>query len=188
MMTYAMQQLSHQTDLNYLRRSRADLLFAAIAALSLGLCIYLIDRQPETAYLISNGLFLNDNVRPVFGVMGNYLPTFLHVYAFILLSAAVFAQSHRQVLIICLSWLIIEIIFELAQINIIAQSVAIHIPDWFSVIPVVNNTANYFLMGTFDILDIISIIAGTLIAYMTISLSSYLRSKPFICGAENSKH
>jgi len=183
-----MQQLSHQTDLNYLHRSRTYLIFAALSALMLGLCIYLIDRQPETAYLVSNGLFINGTERPVFGVMGNYLPSFLHVYTFILLSAVVFAQTHRQVLIICISWLIIEIIFELAQINVIAQSVAVHIPYWFSGIPILNNSADYFLMGTFDTLDIFSIITGTLTAYMTISLSSYLRSKPFIYDAENSQH
>jgi len=170
-MTYAMQQLSHQTNLNYLRKSRSYLIFAAISALTLGLCIYLIDRQPETAYLVSNGLFLNDTERPIFGVMGNYLPTFLHVYAFILLSAVVFAQSHRQVLILCFSWLIIDIIFEFAQISVIAQSVAVHIPGWFSGAPILENTADYFLIGTFDTLDLFSIIAGTLTAYMTIFLS-----------------
>ena len=166
-----MQQLSHQTDLIYLRRSRSYLIFAAISALTLGLCIYLIDRRPETAYLVSSGLPLYEIENQIFGIMGLYLPSFLHVYAFILLSVAVFAQSHRQVLIICFSWLIIDIIFEFAQISMIAQSVAVHTPGWFSGIPVLENTADYFLMGTFDTLDLFSIIAGTLSAYMTIFLS-----------------
>lgn len=175
-MTYAMQQLSHQTNLMYLRKSRSYLILAAIAALTLGFCIYLIDRQPETVYLISNGHLLADIESPIFGIMGTYLPTFLHAYAFILLSVVVFAQTHRQVLIICFSWLIIDIIFELAQISMIAQSVAVHIPAWFSGVPFLENTADYFLMGTFDTLDIFSIIAGTLTAYMTISLSAYFSS------------
>lgn len=142
-----------------------------MSAIILGLCIYLFDRNPETVYFISNRFSLDRETGPFFGALGNYLPAFLHVYAFILLTVVVFAQSHRQILIICAGWLTIDSFFEVGQINFLAESIASHTSGWFAGVPFLENTANYFLMGTFDILDLLSIAAGTLAAYITINLS-----------------
>lgn len=153
------------------RKSRIYQFVAASSALMVGLCIYLLDRQPETVYFISRWFSANGEVNPVFGMLGNYLPTFLHVYAFILLTVVVFAQSYRQIVIICLSWLTIDSLFEIAQIDFISQSIASQTPDWFVGVPFLENTANYLMMGTFDVFDLLSIVAGTIAAYMTIIFS-----------------
>ena len=42
------------------------------------------------------------------------------------------------------------------------------IPDWFTVIPFLENTENYFLNGTFDFLDLAAIALGTAIAYFVL--------------------
>lgn len=156
------------------RKSRIYQFIAAMSALILGLCIYLFDRNPETVYFISNWFSLDGETNPIFGALGNYLPAFLHVYAFTLLTVIVFAQSHRQILIICAGWLTIDSLFEIGQINFIAESIASHTPGWFTGVPFLENTANYFLMGTFDILDLLSITIGTFTAYITIILSKGL--------------
>ena len=42
------------------------------------------------------------------------------------------------------------------------------IPDWFTGIPFLGNTENYFLKGTFDILDVIAIALGAVTAYLVL--------------------
>ena len=159
------------------RKSRIYQTLAAISALIVGLSIYLFDRQPETVYFISNRFSFDGDTKPIFGIIGNYLPAFLHVYAFILLTAVVFAQSHRHILIICVGWLAVDSLFEIGQINLIAEAITVHIPGWFAGIPFLENTANYFLLGTFDTLDLLSIAAGTLAAYLIIILSKGVPAK-----------
>jgi hypothetical protein len=42
------------------------------------------------------------------------------------------------------------------------------IPDWFTGIPFLENTKNYFLKGTFDFIDLGAIALGTVIAYFVL--------------------
>jgi hypothetical protein len=42
------------------------------------------------------------------------------------------------------------------------------IPDWFEGIPFLENTKNYFQKGTFDMVDLVAIAFGTLIAYLVL--------------------
>lgn len=141
-----------------------------ISALSVGVLVYVFDRQPEFVYFLPGWLSLNGQVGGQFGNIGNYLPTFLHVYAFILLTVVVAVPSITKLLPVCLAWFSLDALFEIAQIDTIAQWVATHTPAWFTGIPFLKNTANYFLMGTFDTIDLLSITAGTIAAYMTVSV------------------
>lgn len=145
---------------------------SAITALSIGLFIYLLYRQPESVYFIPNWLSLNHTPSPSPGNLTNYLPTFIHVYSFILLTVAVTGSSKYSIPI-CLGWLIVDSLFEIAQINFIANWIASNIPDWFSVIPVLENTSGYFIAGTYDYLDLVSIIIGTIAAYFTLTLCEW---------------
>lgn len=145
-------------------------LICALGALTIGILVYLFDRQAGDIYFIPDWIYLAKTNSPVFGQLGNYLPTFIHVYAFILLTYVV-APSIRLVIPICVSWFIIDSLFELAQIASIAQTISVSIPAWFSGVPFLENVEGYFLHGTFDYLDIISIALGTLGAYLTIRLS-----------------
>jgi len=145
---------------------------AAVTALLIGVFVYLLDRQSESVYFMTYWMSLGNTMNPFFGIVGNQLPTFIHVYAFILLTMAVASASRESVLIICLFWLILESLFELAQITVIAQWIANYTPEWFHGIPFLENTAAYFLAGTFDVLDLCSIAAGTLAAYLTIVIST----------------
>ena len=82
---------------------RAQMLLTAIAffALAVGVAVYLIDRSPGSVYFIPEWLSLSDSVNRMFGVIGNYLPTFVHPFAFILFTAVV-VNPTRQTLLLAL--------------------------------------------------------------------------------------
>lgn len=141
---------------------------AAIGALVVGVVVYLIDRHPASVYFIPDWITLANNFSPIFGEIGNYLPTFIHVYVFILLTAVVVAASPTRIILICASWFAIDGLFEIAQIVPIAQRIGGQAPSWFSGLPFLENTSTYFQAGTFDILGLVSITMGTIAAYLTI--------------------
>jgi len=148
-----------------------ELLAIAIGTLCMGVLLYALDRQHDQVYFLSAWTPANYPATRVFGSLGNYLPTFIHVYAFILLTVAVAAPAMNKVIPICLAWFTLDTLFEVAQIDSSAHWIAQHIPAWFSGIPFLGNTANYFLFGTFDVRDLLSIAAGTITAYITIRIS-----------------
>jgi hypothetical protein len=39
------------------------------------------------------------------------------------------------------------------------------IPDWFSGVPFLENTRNYFFQGTFDVLDLAAVLIGSITGY-----------------------
>lgn len=136
-----------------------------------GILVYLLDRQPSNIYFIPDWFNLEKTSSQVFGGIGYYLPTFIHTLAFILLTAAVVHPSRIQMIFICISWLVIEALFEVAQISLIAQWIANHVPSVFLGIPFLENTTAYFIHGTFDYLDLVSILAGAVTAYLATQLS-----------------
>ena len=144
----------------------------ALIALFIGTAVYLLDRQPETVYLMADWMGGGKRESPFFGTLGGYLPAFIHVYAFILLTVLVAAPSRVHALAICLFWLVLDSAFELAQVGVIARAIADHVPGWFAGIPFLDNTSHYFLAGTFDVLDLYAIAAGSFAAYLTIVISN----------------
>lgn len=149
---------------------QSGLLAIAIGALCVGVLVYVFDRQPESIYFLPGWLSFHDQTGSIFGSLGNYLPTFIHVYVFILLTVVAALPSITKLIPVCLAWFTLDSLFEIAQLNPIAQWIANHTPSWFSGIPFLENTANYFLMGSFHVFDLLSIAIGTLAAYLTVIL------------------
>ena len=145
---------------------------AAIGALCLGVLVYVLDRQAEFVYFLPAWSSFDSMPGGFFGSIGNYLPTFIHVYALILLTVVIAVPSITKLIPVCLAWFAVDSLFEVAQLNPIAQWIGSHIPIWFSGIPFLDNTADYFLSGTFDMLDLLSIATGALAAYLTIIIST----------------
>ena len=148
---------------------QSELFAIAFGALSIGVLVYVLDRQAEFIYFLPGWLSLHDTTGSIFGSIGGYLPTFIHVYVFILLTVIVAVPAITKLIPVCLAWFTLDTLFEVAQIDAIARWVAMHTPSWFNGIPFLENTANYFLMGTFDALDLLSIAIGTLAAYLTVA-------------------
>ena len=95
-----------------------------VGSLVVGLFVFLLDRQPESIYFIPDWVSFTNNISPIFGYIGNHLPTFVRVYAFILLTTVVIAPSPVLVFTICAAWFAIDSLFELAQMAFITHWIA----------------------------------------------------------------
>ena len=138
------------------------LLLAAIL-LATGILVYAFDRG-GTVYFLS--AWTSAPPPTVFsGPLGNHLPTFLHTLAFILITAAILRPWPRLLLPICATWFGIECLFELGQMAPYDGHIAAILPLWFEGVPVLQNTSGYFIRGTYDALDVVSIALGAIIAY-----------------------
>ena len=140
-----------------------------LSALIFGLLVYLLYRPPDQSYfLYVSGLNISlyNTLPNIFGLIGNSVPTFIHVFSFILITAGFLSCQKRGCLIICLSWLLVDSAFELGQ-NFNTWSASI-IPVWFDGIPFLENTKSYFIHGTFDFTDLAAIAFGTLTAYLVL--------------------
>jgi hypothetical protein len=147
---------------------QGELFVVATGALGVGVLVYVFDRQAEFVYFLPGWLSLHTQAGSIFGSIGDYLPTFIHVYAFILLTVIVAVPAITKLIPVCLAWFTLDTLFELAQIDTIARWIAMYTPSWFNGIPFLENTANYFLMGTFHVYDLASIAIGTIAAYLTV--------------------
>ena len=145
----------------------------AIGALSIGVLVYVFDRQPEFIDFIPRWLSFNNHINNLFGSLGNCLPTFLRVYAYILLTLAIAASSITKVLLICLVWFSLYTLFELAQFDPIEQKVAMPVPSWFDGVPFMENNARYSQHGNFDVVGLLSIAAGTIAAYFNVTVLTW---------------
>lgn len=150
---------------------RKNMLAIALGALCIGVVFYALGRQHNYVYFLPSWLPQVNYQLGIFGSLGNCLPTFVHVYAFILLTVVVTAPSIDKIIPICVAWFTLDSVLEIAQIDAIARWISTHIPGWFSGIPFLENTANYFLFGTFDMHDLLSIAAGSVAAYLTIQVT-----------------
>ena len=148
-------------------------LVMAVVAMILGIVVYLLDRQPQTVYFMSEWMALGDGQSSAFGLLGQHIPTFVHVYTFILLTMALVVpeERYRQYLIpVCIGWFLLDALFEIAQLDFFAQRIVGWVPDWFANVPFLENSASYFINSTFDILDLLSIGLGAIAAYATIQI------------------
>jgi len=144
-------------------------ILVGVVVLIIGLLVYLVDRPADQTYFVSSiGLNISlHNILPnLFGRFGHSLPAFVHVFAFILVTAGLMSCQRRGCVIICLSWFFIDCAFELGQ-EFERWSLKI-VPDWLPAVPLLENAENYFLLGTFDFLDLAGITVGTVAAYFVL--------------------
>ena len=138
------------------------LLLAAIL-LATGVLVYALDRGPAVYFLSGWPSALPATQFP--GPLGSHLPTFLHTLAFILITAAILRPWPRLLLPICATWFGIECLFELGQMAPFDGLIAALVPAWFDGVPVLEVTSDYFIRGTYDALDVVSIALGAIVAY-----------------------
>lgn len=143
-------------------------ILVGLIALFVGLTVYLVDRPPEQTYFIykiDSAISLHYVLPTLFGPLGKILPAFVHVFSFALLTAGILACNKRGCVIACIVWLSVDVAFELGQKFGVWTSNLV--PRWFEGIPLLENTGNYFMSGTFDFIDLTAIAAGSLVAYLT---------------------
>jgi hypothetical protein len=143
---------------------------AALCALFLGLMMYLFSRDPHQVYFLENVPTHFDTAADSNKAIDS-LPSFLHVYSFILLTSAVLSASLTTIRIICVFWFSIECLFEIGQYHAISYHITNHVPAWFADVPILKLVPAYFVYGTFDVVDIIAMLLGVCAAYITAVLS-----------------
>jgi hypothetical protein len=138
----------------------------ALAALLAGVFIYLAERSGLDVY------FLPDGWQAVWPMswLGQHLPSFLHTFAFAMLTAAVLAPARYAAIISCAFWVLVNSLLEVGQRESIATEISGHTPAWFLDWPVLENVNSYFLFGTFDSIDIAFVVIGGATALLTLGI------------------
>ena len=143
-----------------------------LSILLLGTLVYIVDRPPYQTYFVYKSfvnISLFNTLPNLFGFIGNSLPSFIHVFSFILITAGLLCCQKRGHITICAFWFFTNIAFELGQkFKIFSLEI---IPDWFSGMLFLENSKKYFLLGTFDFNDLTAIVFGTLSAYFILSIT-----------------
>jgi len=148
-----------------------------LISLLVGAMVYLVDRSPGQTYFVSrigSAVSLHHVLPPLFGYLAGSLPAFVHVFAFALLTTGFLACKRKGCLIACVVWLSVDGFFELGQ-KFGAWSSSL-VPSWFEGIPLLENTAKYFALGTFDFMDLAAIVVGSVAAYVTMMYTSERRA------------
>ena len=144
-----------------------------VAALGIGILVYLLDRRPEHTYFLARiGVThaLAEGASPVFGMWSQNLPAFLHVFAFTLITGGILACGKTGSLVVALGWFATDVAFEASQ-KFPAWFDRL-IPPWFDTLPILESDRTYFRFGTFDVLDVIAIAIGAMAAYALLVLTS----------------
>ena len=142
-------------------------LLTGLSVLILGVLFYYLFRSADQTYFLkffSDNPNFKDSLSPGYILIGNSLPTFIHVVAFAVMTSGIIARQKRGYVSVCLFWFAVDCFFEVSQ-GFDAKKVKI-IPDWFSNFVFLENSRSYFLQGRFDYLDLLSIALGSLVAYI----------------------
>ena len=148
------------------RRGEASLLWIAAFMLFVGILVYAFDRA-GTAYFLPTWL-AREAGPAVFGALGAHLPTFIHPFAFVLITAVALRPWPRLLPAICVWWFALECAFEFGQWAPLGERIAALTPAWFTDLPVLEAVPAYFARGTFDPLDILSIGLGVIGGYLVV--------------------
>ena len=142
-----------------------------LSVLTIGALVYILDRPADQAPIFN---FLNSSGSSgkFFGISGLSFPTFSHVFAFSLFTVALLGARRTAALWVCLGWLVLDAGFELGQHSMAAGLISPLIPAWFTTVPILNQAGAFFVLGTFDVFDLLSIALGTLAAYGVIRLTA----------------
>jgi hypothetical protein len=87
------------------------------------------------------------------------VPTFVHVLAFSVMSAAFVGRTYTRQLLLCVGWAAIEVVFELAQYPLVRDRLLR--VSLLSSMPFIRS---YLAGGTFDCADILAAIFGASLA------------------------
>lgn len=139
-------------------------LLAAIGsfALAVGMWVYIADRDPARSVLLPEIAVLHTG--PRLGALGLWLPSFVHVLAFSLFSAALLAPTRRWAYGACAVWLAVNAAFEMGQHEQVRGPLADALRLGLGEGPVARALANYFLRGTFDTGDLVAAALGAALA------------------------
>ena len=130
--------------------------------LGIGLLVYLADRPPGHAQLLPAWPLPGGGTW--FGSLGSWLPSFVHPFAFSLLTVAVLAPSPRPRLGVCAAWGALNAAFELGQLPQAAAWLGAALHESALPSALADPLADYFRRGRFDVADLAALTLGSLAA------------------------
>lgn len=131
-------------------------------ALAVGLLVYLTERDASRSMLIpAIGALAGIHI---YGAIGQWLPSFVHPFAFSLFTAAALPTAARYRYLACAVWFGVNVAFELGQHPRFSGLLARAIQDSFGSTLVPRALASYFVRGTFDVGDLLAVALGALAA------------------------
>ena len=147
-----------------LLRSDLYLIALGLVAMVIGATFYAAVRSTPRIFLLPE--FLATSFTGTSSMPGiNALPSFLHTFAFVLMSAGVLACRRLFCAVkIALAWVLIELIFELGQHAAMKSWFIGALPAWFDAVPILDRVGAYFLHGRYDALDVAAIFIAALSA------------------------
>jgi len=149
-------------------------LVIGFTVLTLGAIFYYFFRPAEHTYflkILGDNPYKQDFLAPLYVKVGNSLPTFIHVFAFALITAGLITRHKKGYIIVCLFWFTVDALFEVGQA--LNEMIIPIIPNWFSDYLFLENTKNYFLHGHYDWFDMLSIALGSITAYILLIKTRY---------------
>lgn len=156
-------------------------MIVASTSLAIGVLLYLLTRPAGSVYLLSSWFDLPSLALPsMVGGIGYQLPSLLHTLAFSLFTYLCLVPGRHAAALGAMTWIVINAALEVAQAPGAARWIAEHTPDEFASIPLLQNIPDYFTAGTFDVLDLVAIVAGGMLAYVTTRFSHWENAS---CGS-----
>jgi hypothetical protein len=139
-----------------------QLLLLSVAALTLLLAalVYVVDRPAGSAYLAPSWWAPHGPSRSLFGAVGDWLPSFAHAFAFTVFTGAVLPATRWRAWLAGGLWSAIGTSLEIGQHPALSQQLAAALPGWFASVPVLDHLGGYWRRGTFDVRDLIAVLAG----------------------------
>ena len=156
----------------------ARLMKLALISLAVGACVYLFLRAAPVWFVPSAlhaPLLAHSSIGPMFG----FLPVTTHVIALSLLTAAALGATSRSATVAPAIWALINVAFEIGQHASVSPLLLRILPQRFDDIWLLDQLHPYFTHGTFDPLDIVSALAGALVAqFLITNMNSEIRHAP----------
>lgn len=147
----------------------------ASAALTVGFFVYSVDRgrflgtwTPDASVAVSGSLF---------GMLGYWLPSFIHPFAFSLLTAAAEPSGLRPAYRACVAWWAVNVAFEIGQYPLVSASLAHFLHRSLGTGTIQQTLSDYFTQGTFDVGDLLAATAGAAAAAGVLWLANYLEGR-----------
>lgn len=156
------------------RRFAWEVTSVSVLVLMLGTLVYLFDR-PEGSVPLFAEVSLARRFPIDLGMLSQHFPSFAHTFSFAAMTAMLMGRK-RDMMLVCLTWLGIETVFEVGQLPILAHQFAALFPQEYGSLPLLSHTIRYFANGTFDPGDLLCAGVGALSAYVFVLWSAHRTS------------
>jgi hypothetical protein len=135
-------------------QTQESLAVLAVLCLAAGALVYAAGRPDGSPYLLPAAWANRFDWPWLDTAWGLSLPSFLHAFAFSLLTSLLLRPWHLAAIVGCGFWLVVNVSLEIAQADVIAPWVTQHLPAAFAQWPLLDMVGPYLLNGSFDPLDL----------------------------------